>query len=99
MTYKETLDCAKEHGLRAYDLVVAQECDWAFNFDFDDAQFEKLCDKVANVYSHSMDVGVDACCVAMAVNRLIDDEGKGIEDVLQMDFYDIHNVALDYCEY
>ena len=99
MTYRETIELATKYGLRAYDLLVAQECDWAFSFEYSDEQFEKLCEKARYVHSHSSGVGVDACCIACAINWLIDDNGKTIDDVLGMDFYDIHEVALNFCEY
>ena len=99
MTYKETMELADKHGIKFMNLLVAQECDWAFSFYYTDEQFEKLCEKTRYVYGHSREVGVDVCSIAQAINDLIEDEEKTIDDVLAMDFYDIHDVALNFCEY
>ena len=56
MNFRETLTLAKENGLSAVDLIVADEV--SAIFDEEDERFEEMCGKVKTAYLKSENIEV-----------------------------------------
>lgn len=95
MNYREALDFTRKNNISILDITVACECDCAFEFDYTDEQFERLCEVAKNAVLKG-ERNIDEYAVATAINYLIVDDGKSIEDVINMIAWDIVGVALSF---
>lgn len=94
MTYREQLKKAHELGLSIVDLSVAFECDCVFGFKYTEEEFEKICGIVTECYLKSCDVSIS--CFAYAINELIGQDKKSIDDILKMSKWDLIEKASYY---
>lgn len=82
MSFRKQLNFIKDLNVNIYDLSVANECDIFFQFDYNDEQFEDLCNLVKETSLKYEKLSI--CDVANTINILISDKNKTIEDVLYM---------------
>lgn len=94
MKFREQLDMVEALRLNMCDLVIANECDCIFSFEYTDEQFEDLCAVAKLVYMESD--YIEAHHIASAINNLIDQNGQTIDEVLEMDIYDLSDKAAEY---
>lgn len=94
MTFRETLNKARENNIDILDLCIACECDNTFDFDYTQEDFEKLCKKARFVFIKSDNLTEWA--VAHAINNLICEEEKTIEQVIEMDKWELIDRASYY---
>lgn len=94
MTYKEQLDKVRDLGISICDLEVANELDAVLDFEYTEEEFESLCA-----------FGVEACldaetmtanAIAKCINDLVDEEGKTVKEILEMDKWDFIDKASDW---
>lgn len=94
MTFKEQLKIAENNNLSILDLEVADECDCVFEFEYTDEEFEKLCTRIRYAYLKAEEMTVTA--LVHCVNDLIDEEDATIEQICEMDVYDLIQKASLY---
>lgn len=87
MTYREQLKKVNELGINICDLTIANECDCVFEFQYTDAEFEKLCALAVEAYLKSE--YVSSFSLALAINNMITIENKTIEQVLALSVWDL----------
>lgn len=83
MTYREQLNKVKELGISICDLEVANELDAVLDFDYTDEEFERLCEYAKNAYYEAYEMTINA--IADYINDLVNEDGKTVEEVLEMD--------------
>jgi hypothetical protein len=93
--YKKTLDFITTNNISVLDVVIACECESVFDFDYTDEQFEKLCE-LAKGAKLKGERYIDECAVATAINYMINDKGKTIDDVLNTQIWDIVQLSSDF---
>lgn len=89
MTFIETLNKARENNIDVLDLSIAYECESAFEFEYTEEEFEKLCARAKEIFLKGENLTEWA--IAYAINDLIQEENKTIKDVLEMDKWKIIN--------
>lgn len=94
MTFKEQLKIAENNNLSILDLEVADECDCVFEFEYTDEEFEKLCTRIRYAYLKAEEMTVTA--LVQCVNDLIDEEDATIEQICEIDVYDLIQKASWY---
>ena len=87
MNYKETLDKAREMKIDTFTLMVAEECEQYFRFDYTPDEFEMLCEVVRECYRKSDYIEVGD--IARTITDFIEEEGETIKSVLSMDKWTI----------
>lgn len=97
MTFREQLNKVNELGLNICDLEVANECDCIFNFEYTEQEFERLCDFARNCYLKDQSGNISPYHIAHAINELIVEDEKTIEEVLGMNRWDMLDKASYYC--
>ena len=96
MTYREQLNKVNELGISICDLEVANELDAILDFDYTEEEFESLCAFGARIYLKAENI--TAVAIAKCINDLVNEEGKTIEEILEMDKWDFINKASNYLD-
>lgn len=96
MTYREQLNKLEELGITPTSIEVGNSCDCIFDFDYSDEEFEKLCNFAEEMYLKADVMTTDA--VAKCINDLVNEDGKTVEEILEMDKWDFINKASNYLD-
>lgn len=93
MTYREQLNKVRDLGISICDLKIANELDAVLDFEYTEEEFESLCAFSVEVYLDAKTMTTDA--IARCINDLVDEEGKTVEEILEMDKWDFIDEASD----
>lgn len=93
--YREILDFIRKNNISILDATIACECVCALEFDYTDEQFEKLCEVAKNAVLKG-ERHIDEYAVASAINYMITEEEKSIEDVLNAQIWDIVQLSSNF---
>lgn len=96
MTYREQLNKLEELGITPTSIEIGNSCDCIFDFDYSDEEFEKLCNFAERMYLKADVMTTDA--VAKCINDLVNEDGKTVEEILEMDKWDFINKASNYLD-
>ena len=96
MTYREQLNKLEELGITPTSIEVGNSCDCIFDFNYSDEEFEKLCNFAEEMYLKADVMTTDA--VAKCINDLVNEDGKTVEEILEMDKWDFINKASNYLD-
>lgn len=96
MTYREQLNKVNNLGISICDLEVANELDAILDFDYTDDEFESLCTFGARIYLKAENM--TAVAIAKCINDLVNEEGKTVEEILEMDKWDFIGKASNYLD-
>ena len=96
MTYREQLNKLEELGITPTSIEIGNSCDCIFDFNYSDEEFEKLCNFAEEMYLKADVMTTDA--VAKCINDLVNEEGKTVEEILEMDKWDFINKASNYLD-
>lgn len=96
MTYREQLNKVNNLGISICDLEVANELDAILDFDYTDDEFESLCAFGVRIYLKAENM--TAVAIAKCINDLVNEEGKTVEGILEMDKWDFINKASNYLD-
>ena len=96
MTYREQLNKLEELGITPTSIEVGNSCDCIFDFDYSDEEFEKLCNFAEEMYLKADVMTTDA--VAKCINDLVNEDGKTVEEILEMDKWDFIGRASNYLD-
>ena len=91
MTYREQLNKLEELGITPTSIEIGNSCDCIFDFNYSDEEFEKLCNFAEEMYLKADFMTTDA--VACCINDLVNEEGKTVEEILEMDKWDFIDKA------
>ena len=91
MTYREQLNKLEELGITPTSIEIGNSCDCIFDFNYSDEEFEKLCNFAEEMYLKADVMTTDA--VACCINDLVNEEGKTVEEILEMDKWDFIDKA------
>lgn len=97
MTFREQLSKVSELGISICDLEVANECDGVFDFEYTEQEFEWLCDFAQQCYLKDQSGNITPNHIAKAINELITEDGKTIQEVLDINRWDMLDKASYYC--
>lgn len=97
MTFREQLNKVNELGISICDLEVANECDCIFNFEYTEQEFDQLCDFVRHCYLKDQSGNITPNHIAQAINELITEDEKTIQEVLDTNRWDMLDKASCYC--
>ena len=95
MTYREQLNKLEELGITPTSIEIGNSCDCIFDFNYSDEEFEKLCRFAERMYVEADVMTTDA--VAKYINQLVED-GKTVEEILEMDKWYFINKASNYLD-
>ena len=87
MSFKRQLDEARKMGFSISELKIAEECEFAFNFEYNSDEFERLCEVAHICYIKAERMTEFA--IAMAINDFIVEDGYSVNDVLSMYIWDL----------
>lgn len=96
MTYREQLNKLEELGITVVSIEIATSCNDLFDFDCSNEEFEKLCNFAERMYLKADVMTTDA--IAYCINDLVNEEGKTIEEVLEMDKWDFIDKASNWLD-
>lgn len=96
MKFRDQLNKAKEIGIIVGELNVANECDAVFEFKYTDKEFEQLCDFVYYCWLKDCSGNITPYHLAQAVNELIKEDEKTIDEVTDMSKWDMLEKACEY---
>lgn len=96
MTYREQLNKVNNLGISICDLEVANELDAILDFDYTDEEFESLCAFGARIYLKAENM--TAVAIAECINDIVNEEGKTVEEILEMDKWDFIDKASNYLD-
>ena len=96
MTYREQLNKLEELGITPTSIEVGNSCDCIFDFNYSDEEFEKLCNFAEVMYLKADVMTTDA--VAKCINDLVNEDGKTVEEILEMDKWDFIDKASNYLD-
>lgn len=96
MTYREQLNKVNNLGISICDLEVANELDAILDFDYTDNEFESLCAFGARIYLKAENM--TAVAIAECINDIVNEEGKTVEEILEMDKWDFIDKASNYLD-
>ena len=96
MTYREQLNKLEELGITPTSIEIGNSCDCIFDFDYSDEEFEKLCNFAEEMYLKADVMTTDA--VAKCINDLVNEDGKTVEEILEMNKWDFINKASNYLD-
>ena len=94
MTYREQLNKLEELGITPTSIEIGNSCDCIFDFNYSDEEFEKLCNFAEEMYLKADVMTTDA--VAKCINDLVNEEGKTVEEILEMDKWDFIDKASNW---
>lgn len=87
MTFKEQLKIANDNHLSILDLEIADECDYVFEFEYTDDEFEKLCACVKRAYLKSDVETIEA--IVKLIQGLVVEDKWSIREICDMPVYDL----------
>lgn len=93
MTYREQLNKVRDLGISICDLKIADELDAVLDFEYTEEEFESLCAFSVEAYLDAETMTTNA--IAKCINDLVDEEGKTVEEILEMDKWDFIDEASD----
>ena len=96
MTYREQLNKLEELGITPTSIEIGNSCDCIFDFNYSDEEFEKLCRFAERMYVEADVMTTDA--VAKYINALVNEDGKTVEEILEMDKWDFIDKASNYLD-
>ena len=96
MTYREQLNKVNELGISICGLEVANELDAVLDFDYTEDEFESLCAFGVEIYLKAETMTTDA--IAYCINDLVNEEGKTVKEILEMDKWYFINKASNYLD-
>ena len=96
MTYREKLNKFEELGITLTSIEVGNSCDCIFDFNYSDEEFEKLCNFAEEMYLKADVMTTDA--VAKCINDMVNEDGKTVEEILEMDKWDFIDKASNYLD-
>ena len=96
MTYREQLNKVNNLGISICDLDVANELDAILDFDYTDDEFESLCAFGVRIYLKAENM--TAVAIAECINDIVNEEGKTVEEILEMDKWDFIDKASNYLD-
>ena len=91
MTYREQLNKLEELGITPTSIEIGNSCNSLFEFNYSDEEFEKLCRFAERMYLEADDLTTNA--IACCINDLVNEEGKTVEEILEMDKWDFIDKA------
>lgn len=94
MTYREQLNKVRDLGISICDLEIANELDAVLDFEYTEEEFESLCAFSVGVYLDAETMTANA--IARCINDLINEEGKTVEEILEMDKWDFIDEASNW---
>lgn len=94
MTYREQLNKVRNLGISICDLEIANELDAVLDFEYTEEEFESLCAFGVEAYLDAEAMTTNA--IAKCINDLVDEEGKTVEEILEMDKWDFIDKASDW---
>lgn len=94
MKFKEQLKLANDNNIDITALVIANECECCFEFDYTDEEFEELCGVAERAYLKAEEM--TAYAVARCINDMIVDDGYSVQQVVDMETWDIITEASYY---
>ena len=94
MTYREQLNKLEELGITPTSIEIGNSCDCIFDFNYSDEEFEKLCRFAEEMYLKADVMTTDA--VAKCINDLVNEDGKTVEEILEMDKWDFIGKASNW---
>lgn len=95
MKYRELLNKAKEMNISAHRLAVANAIDCILDFDYNEEEFEQLCDFSTDILMD--DDKITAEIVARTINALVTQDRKSVDEVFEMDESDfLEEVAYSF---
>ena len=94
MTYREQLNKVRDLGISICDLEIANELDAVLDFEYTEEEFEDLCAFGVEIYLKAEKMTTDA--IAYCINDLINEEGKTVEEILEMDKWDFIDKASNW---
>lgn len=94
MTYREQLNKVRDLGISICDLEIANELDAVLDFEYTEEEFESLCAFSVEIYLKTEKMTTDA--IAYCINDLVEEEGKTVEEILEMDKWDFIDKASDW---
>lgn len=96
MTYREKLNKVRDLGIAICDLEVANELDAVLDFEYTEEEFESLCAFSVEVYLAAETMTTNA--IAHCINDLVNEEGKTVEEILEMDKWNFIDEASNYLD-
>ena len=96
MTYREQLNKLEELGITPTSIEIGNSCDCIFDFNYSDEEFEKLCNFAEEMYLKADVMTTDA--VAKCINDLVNEDGKTVEEILEMDKWYFIDKASNYLD-
>ena len=96
MTHREQLNKLEELGITPTSIEIGNSCDCIFDFNYSDEEFEKLCNFAEEMYLKADVMTTDA--VAKCINDLVNEDGKTVEEILEMDKWDFIGRASNYLD-
>ncbi len=94
MTYREQLNKVRDLGIAICDLEIANELDAVLDFEYTEEEFEDLCAFGVEVYLAAETMTTDA--IAYCINDLVNEKGKTVEEILEMDKWDFIDEASNW---
>ena len=94
MTYREQLNKVRDLGISICDLEIANELDAVLDFEYTEEEFESLCVFSVEAYLDAEAMTTNA--IARCINDLVDEEGKTVEEILEMDKWDFIDEASNW---
>ena len=94
MTHREQLNKLEELGITPTSIEIGNSCDCIFDFNYSDEEFEKLCNFAEEMYLKADVMTTDA--VAKCINDLVNEDGKTVEEILEMDKWDFIDKASNW---
>ncbi len=94
MKYREQLEKVQALRINICDLMIAAECDFVFEFETTEQEFENLCKFANNIYLKSENLTPNA--IAQCINEMITYSGKTVEEVTTMDKWDFMDEAVNF---
>lgn len=94
MTYREKLNKVRDLGISICDLEIANELDAVLDFEYTEEEFESLCAFGVEIYLKAEKMTTDA--IAYYINDLVEEKGKTVEEILEMDKWDFIEKASNW---
>lgn len=96
MTYREQLKIIDALEIDINELIIADECDYIFEFDTTDEEFDNIVKFAYNVFLVTDIKQLTPNDIAAYINCLIIDIGKTIEEVIAMNEHVFATEAIAY---
>lgn len=94
MTYREQLNKVRDLGISICDLEIANELDAVLDFEYTEEEFESLCAFSIEAYLDAETMTTNA--IARCINDLVNEEGKTVKEILEMDKWDFIDEASNW---